>query len=369
MAKIYTIQIDQTKETEDKNNKNLNLLIANSYCLPVNGRVIHEIGFLQLQNDKYLLFTAGEDTKVKFYYINDINNIFNLSDNNNQNKSIIYLGDFKMHECAVRKITFIHKINSEFYFCSIGAKKEIFLFKLILDDINKPKFICIENISQNKINNFKSKSKIQIESSVENSRNMDLCLLKIDEIKYEIIITDTIDETSIFTINFNNGNNIQNDYNNIEINKRNIKFNSSNFIPLCITNCTQKYILYGQSNGILRIYNKENKSENFVKLHEAGINEIKIKESITDTNIFYIFTCGEDCTLIISEFNIISNKMNIINKIKNIHFSAIKSIDIIDNKNELIVISGGYDQIVNIAEFNKLDFTFKVIKTFNVCVS
>jgi hypothetical protein len=24
---------------------------------------------------------------------------------------------------------------------------------------------------------------------------------------------------------------------------------------------------------------------------------------------------------------------------------------------------------VNIAEFNKLDFTFKVIKTFNVCVS
>ena len=371
IAKIYKAQISQNTESINNSgeNKNNDLLISNSYCLPVNGRVIHDIGFLNLENNKYLLYTAGEDTKIKFYYINDINNIFNLSDNNNQNESIIYLGDFKMHECAVRKITFMHKINSEFYFCSIGAKKEIFLFKLILDDINKPKFICIENISQNKINNFKSKSKIKIESSVENSRNMDLCLLKIDEIKYEIIITDTIDETSIFTINFNNGNIIQNDYNNIEINKRNIKFNSSNFIPLCITNCTQKYILYGQSNGILRIYNKENKSENFVKLHEAGINEIKIKESITDTNIFYIFTCGEDCTLIISEFNIISNKMNIINKIKNIHFSAIKSIDIIDNKNELIVISGGYDQIVNIAEFNKLDFTFKVIKTFNVCVS
>ena len=47
------------------------ILISNSYCLPVNGRVIHDIGFLNLENNKYLLYTAGEDTKIKFYYIND----------------------------------------------------------------------------------------------------------------------------------------------------------------------------------------------------------------------------------------------------------------------------------------------------------
>ena len=83
-----------------------------------------------------------------------------------------------------------------------------------------------------------------------------------------------------------------------------------------------------------KIIIKENKSENFVKLHEAGINEIKIKESITDTNIFYIFTCGEDCTLIISEFNIISNKMNIINEnIENSNESSIQNIQIDLNNN------------------------------------
>ena len=368
-SKIFTIEINQKNNEDNNENQNNDLLISKSYCLPVNGRVIHDIGLIYLQNNQYILFTAGEDTKIKFYYIHDINNIFLLKEKNSKEKSIIYLGDFKMHDCAVRKITFIHKINNEYYFCSIGAKKEIFLFKLILDDIEKPKFICIENISQNKSNSFKTKSKIKIESSVENSRNMDLCILKLDEIKYEIAITDTIDETSICQINFNNDNNLIDDLSNIKIEKRCVKFNSSNFIPLCICYCTPKYILYGQSNGILRIYNNEIKKENYVKLHEAGINEIKINPSLSDKDTFLIFTCGEDCTLVISEFNIINNNLNIINKIKTIHFSAIKSIDIIQNKNDLIILTGGYDQIVNVIKFDKSDYTFKVIKTFHVCVS
>ena len=369
MAKIYTIQIDQTKETEDKNNKDL--LIANSYCLPVNGRVIHEIGFLQLKNDKYLLFTAGEDTKVKFYYINDINNIFSLIGEENSGKSIVYLGDFKMHDCAVRKITFIKQINNDYYFCSIGAKKEIFLFKLNLDDLNKPNFICIENISNNKSNNFQQKLKNKVISNVEYSRNMDLSILSLNDNNYELAVTDTIDETTIFSLNYINEKGNTNDNNDIEtkIDKKNIKFTSSNFVPLCISYCTDKFLLYGQSNGILRIYNKENKCENFVKLHEAGINEIKIKESNNDKNIFLIFTCGEDCSLVISEFNICNNKLNIINKIKNIHFSAIKSIDIIEIEKELIILSAGYDQILNISFLNKLDLSFKLMKSFKVCVS
>ena len=180
-SKIFKININQNFENNSEEKINNDLLISNSYCLPVNGRVIHDIGFLNLKNNKYLLFTAGEDTKIKFYYINNINNIFSLSDLDNEEKPIIYIGDFKMHECAVRKIIFIQRINNEFYFCSIGAKKEKFIFKLILEDLSKPKFICIENISQNKSNNFKTNSKIVIESNVENSRNMDLSVICLND--------------------------------------------------------------------------------------------------------------------------------------------------------------------------------------------
>ena len=370
LSKIFSIEINQNKTDNINENPHNELLISNSYCLPVNGRVIHDIGLLHLEKNNYLLFTAGEDTKVKFYYISNVNDIFGLGLKSSGGKSIIFLGDFKMHDCAVRKITFIHKINNEFYFCSIGAKKEIFLFKLILDDIEKPKFICIENLSQNKSNSFKPKSKIKIESNVENSRNMDLCILNINNNnKYELAITDNIDETSICQINFNNEVSIKDDLSNIKTEKRCIKFNSSNFIPLCICYCTNKFILYGQSNGILRIYNKETKKEDFVKLHEAGINEIKINLLSSNNDTYLIFTCGEDCTLVISEFNITNSTLNIINKIKTLHFSAIKSIDILQINNEFYIITGGYDQIVNIIKYNKGDYTFKVIKTFHVCVS
>ena len=59
------------------------------------------------------------------------------------------------------------------------------------------------------------------------------------------------------------------------------------------------------------------------KLGETGINEIKINSPFFhfDKDIFLIFTCGEDCTLVIGEFiitNNINNILNIINKIKNI---------------------------------------------------
>ena len=106
-----------------------------------------------------------------------------------------------------------------------------------------------------------------------------------------------------------------------------------------------------------------------MKLHEAGINEIKTSPSISDNDTFLIFTCGEDCILVISEFNITNNTLNIINKIKTLHFSAIKSIDILQNKNELIILTGGYDQIVNAIKYDKSNYTFKIIKTFHVCVS
>ena len=366
-AKLYTIFIKNDSEEKNKNN----FLVVKSYCLPVNGRVIHDINIVFLKNGKFFVFTAGEDTKIKFYYINSIEHIFdiNLKENyeNLENNSIICLGDFNMHNCAVRKISFIKESDNDFYFCSIGAKKEIFLFKLNLDNISKPKFICIANLSenQNKQNKNSKKLKNEIDGNVENSRNMDLCLLKLENNKFQISVTDTIDETTSFIFDISNK---DNNYN-INLNKNSIKFTSSNFIPLCMSYCTQNYLLYGQSNGVLRIYCIIDKKEIFYKLHEAGINEIKVYE-MKDTNkdIFLVFTCGEDCTLVISGFDTEKKEVNIIQK-QNIHYSAIKSIDIIEYGSNLIIISGGYEQIINISLFNLKDYTFKVLKTSYICTT
>ena len=368
IAKIFTILIDNN-ENNIIQNKNENLLISKSYCLPINGRVIHDINFHALKNGKYLVFTAGEDTKIKFYYINDIEKIYNVEHCENLEKSIIHLGDFNMHKCAVRKILFIKEINNEFYFCSIGAKNEIFLFKLNIENLNKPKFICLVDFSKkNSEKNKKNLNNINnIIGEVENSRNMDLCLLNLGNNKFKIAITDTIDETSFITFEVNSGNNNIDSITNI--NKTNIKFTSSNFIPLCICYCTCKFLLYGQSNGILRIVDNENNEEKFFKIHEAGINELKIYNLNSSKNIYLLFTCGEDCTLVISEFDINKNEINIVNKIQSIHFSAIKSIDIVEYKNNLIIITGGYDQIINICLLNIETNIFKVLKVFKTCTS
>ena len=364
-AKLFKININNDNNSNIEENYG-NLLISKSYCVPVNGRVIHDINIYSVKTNKYLVFTAGEDTKVKFYYINSIMNIFDINNNKNFENSIIYLGDFNMHDCAVRKILFIKELNNEFYFSSIGAKKEIFIFKINIDNINKPKFVCLANLSENDSDKSK-KSKDEIENSVENSRNMDLCILNLENNKYKLFITDTIDETSILTFDLNNNNSLID--NNIKINKNIIKFTSSNFIPLCICNCSEKYLLYGQSNGVLRIYNTYIQQEKYFKLHEAGINEIKIYDLPKSKNIYLIFTCGEDCNLVISEFDIDKNEINIINKIKNIHYSAIKSVDIIKYKDDLIIITGSYDQLVNVSLFNLEKYFFNVLKVFHVCTS
>ena len=366
IAKLFTIKINDKLNNNNYEENKSNLLIEKSYCLPINGRVIHDINICHFKSDKYLAFSAGEDTKIKFYCINSIENIFEIENNEKFGNSIIYLGDFKMHNCAVRKILFIKEINNEFYFCSIGAKKEIFLFKLNLDNTNKPKFICLANLSENNSDKGRKKPKKEIEDTVENSRNMDLCLLNLENNKFKISITDTIDETTIFIFDLNNE---DNNYN-INLNKNIIKFTSSNFIPLCICYCTDKFLLYGQSNGVLRIYNIDKKEEKYFKLHEAGINEIKAYDiNNIAKNIFLVFTCGEDCSLVISEFDIEKSEINIINKINNIHFSAIKSVDIIEYKNNLIIITGGYDQIIDVSLFYLEKYVFKVLRRFQTCTS
>jgi hypothetical protein len=224
-------------------------------------------------------------------------------------------------------------------------------------------------LSENNLDKNSKKSKDNIEI-VENSRNMDLCLLNLENNKFNISVTDTIDETSIFSFVINNeDNNNTNIDDNIIINKKIIKFTSSNFIPLCICYCSDKYLLYGQSNGILRIYSNNNGEEKYFKLHEAGINEIKIFNVSISKNIFLIFTCGEDCNLAISEFDINKKEINIVNKINNLHYSAIKSVDIIKYENNLIILTGSYDQIVTVSLFSLTNYIFKVLKKFQVCTS
>ena len=122
------------------------------------------------------------------------------------------------------------------------------------------------------------------------------------------------------------------------------------------------YLIYGLTNGNLNIVNIENKIDLYYKLHESGINNLKIINGLKD-NIYIIISCGEDCSLGISELDINNDipQLNLIKKIRNIHYSAIKSISIEQiDQNNYFIISSSYDQLLNIIKFNIL--TNEIIK-------
>ena len=85
-------------------------------------------------------------------------------------------------------------------------------------------------------------------------------------------------------------------------------------------------LFYGYSNGNFSIQKlNNNKFEGKIfKLHNSAINDIKIYNN-ENNEIVYIFTCSEDSSLIISEYNKINDNFNILIN-KKIHFSSIKSI-------------------------------------------
>ena len=281
-----------------------------------------------------------------------------------------------MHECAIRKIKIIDIIYEnenklkvkEIIFISIGSKCECFIYKIILNLKNKNgQIFLLKDLTKRK--NKKDKNIKNFD--FDNTRNLDLTSVIIRENnikKYKIYVSNSCFLTNYYLIQIEDNECLilkNEEYKNI----------TSNFIPLSINhvikNSNEIFLIFGLTNGNLNIVNYENKIDLFYKLHESGINDIKIIQVIKNT-IFNIISCGEDCTIGISELDLIDNniKLNLIKKIKNIHFSAIKSISLekID-ENNFFIISGSYDQLLNICKFNKENYEFTKIKKIKCIVS
>lgn len=326
-----------------------------SYNNAIHGRVIHTINFILLNDDIYLICTGSEDTKINFYLATK-NQIF-------KEKNIRFIGQFTKHECAIRKTKIIKVINNnkennikEIVYFSIGSKCEAFLFKIIVN-IDK----CIGDIIL--LYDFTPKKNIE---QFDNTRNMDICYTNKDNI-YSFYITNTLGVTNIHTIELNE---YDNDIK--VINNTNIKNTKSNFIALSLNYLIGEnesvVLIYGLTNGNLNILNTKDNSDYYYKLHEAGINDIKI---IKNNNSYIIISCGEDCSICISELTIKENKINleVLTINKTIHYSAIKSINVYLYNSSIIIISGSYDQITNISLYDIKLNTFKHIKRIKCCVS
>ena len=347
---------------ENKNKNLINNGFIYNYSNPIHGRLIHDSNIICVDkiNKFFLICTCSEDTKVNFFLIQNINSVFQKNENLN------FIAQFSMHQCAVRKINIIEIINEknndkrvkEIIFMSIGSKCECFLFKLILNsDIKNCKIFLLKDFTKR---NYKKNKNEKID--IENTRNLDLTHLRIVEknIKnYYLFVSNTLGITNSYKYIIEENDSLiikDEDYKNI----------TSNFIPLSINHVVKYlneiYLIYGLTNGNLNIVNIENKIDLYYKLHESGINNLKIINGLKD-NIYIIISCGEDCSLGISELDINNDipQLNLIKKIRNIHYSAIKSISIEQiDQNNYFIISSSYDQLLNIISFNIL--TNEIIK-------
>ena len=324
-----------------------------SYNSAIHGRVIHTMNFILLNEDIYLICTGSEDTKINFYLATK-NQIF-------KDKNIKFIGQFTKHECAIRKAKIIKVINKnnnikEVVYFSIGSKCEAFLFKIIVN-IDK----CIGDIIL--LYDFTPKKNIE---QFDNTRNMDMCYTNKDNI-YSFYITNTLAVTNIYTVELTE---CDNDIR--VISNSNVKNTKSNFIALSLNRLIAEnenvILVYGLTNGNLNILNTKDNSDYYFKLHEAGINDIRI---INNINSYIIISCGEDCSICISELTIKESKINleVLTVNKTMHYSAIKSINAFLHNSSIIIISGSYDQTTNISLYDIKSNTFKHIKRIKSCVS
>ena len=367
--KIYIYEIILNK-SEYKNIINKGFIC--SYSNFIHGRIIHNLNFFCVDQieKQFLISSCSEDTKVNFFLVEKINLIFE------KNENLIFIGQFSMHECAIRKIKIIDIIYEnenklkvkEIIFISIGSKCECFIYKIILNLKNKNgQIFLLKDLTKRK--NKKDKNIKNFD--FDNTRNLDLTSVIIRENnikKYKIYVSNSCFLTNYYLIQIE-----ENEC--LIIKNEEYKNITSNFIPLTINhvikNSNDIFLIFGLTNGNLNIVNYEKKIDVFYKLHESGINDIKIIQGIKN-NIFNIISCGEDCSIGISELDLNDDNinLNLIKKIKKIHFSAIKSISLekID-ENNFLIISGSYDQLLNICKFNKENYEFTKIKKIKCIVS
>ena len=119
----------------------------------------------------------------------------------------------------------------------------------------------------------------------------------------------------------------------------------------------------------MNILNTKDNSDYYYKLHEAGINDIKI---LKNDKSYILFTCGEDCSVCVSEI-VIDEKGKIDLKVltvnREVHYSAIKSLYAKSSDGHIRVITGSYDQSVNVLDYNIEKNTLKRIEKIKCCVS
>ena len=366
--KVYIYEI--LNKNEDKNIINKGFIC--NYSNFIHGRVIHNLNFFCVDKLKniFLITSCSEDTKVNFFLIENLNLVFE------KNENLIFIGQFSMHECAVRKIKIIDFIYEdenklkikEVFFMSIGSKCECFIYKIVLNLEKKNcQIFLLKDLTKRK--NKKEKNIVNFD--FENTRNLDLTSVIIWENnvkKYNIYISNSCFLTNYYLIQIE-----ENEC--LIIKNEEYKNVTSNFIPLSINhvvnNSNKIFLIFGLTNGNFNILNYEKKIDLYYKLHESGINDLKIINGIK-TNIFNIISSGEDCSIGISELDLNDDnlKLSLIKKIRNLHFSAIKSISLekID-ENNYFIISGSYDQLLNVCKFNRENYEFKKIKKIECVVS
>ena len=77
-----------------------------------------------------------------------------------------------------------------------------------------------------------------------------------------------------------------------------------------MNNSNKIFLIFGLTNGNFNILNYEKKIDLYYKLHESGINDLKIINGIK-TNIFNIISSGEDCSIGISELDLNDNNLKL----------------------------------------------------------
>lgn len=320
-----------------------------SYFTAVHGRLIHTVKIEKIfDNEDYLIITGSEDTNINFYYVN-LHDLHSLK----------FIDGFTRHSGAVREINIIEKLIFEkenllqFTIASVGAGSECFLFSFSIwyynNTIYKHEIIFLCDLSR----------------SIPNldTRYMGITSKKINFINrnrlYLIANTNTLgyNETFIFDFDLTQ----HKPHKNLKLALKDTFFIALNINIVQIEQ--EFFIIYGLTNGVVylqKILITKNISiteldlENYqYKVHQAGINDIKVFKN-------QIISCGEDSTVNILKLDT-SGNLEIIKQLNYIHSAPIKSLSIEVCLNDLYLITGGYDQLINIIDSNRVEN--KKIKT------
>jgi WD40 repeat protein len=337
---IYIMNVDYNPYEHNTN--------VTTYTQPINGRLIHSAVLINITTDLNIVLTASEDTKIYIYKLDE-------------NLNIQYLDQITKHSGAIRQLEIIEKKNfnnrSEIIFSSVGAYSECYLFKLT---------IYFNNLNQFQKLELFNLCDLSIKCDKLDTRNMSVSSINVVNQKYFIIYTNTLGNSELYLFDFD-----KSEYK--PAFHSTSKLSRSNFIALTleiIYRNNKFLVLYGLTNG--NIYLQEFEiGLNFdliteievkmclYKLHEAGVNVLTYSREYD-----LIVTCGEDNSVILAKIDE-NNKLSLVKQFYNFHSSPIKSISIWDS----YIITGGYDQKVNVLQLDSTVNDVRLLCVINTCVA